>query len=246
MLRATCGLAAILAAALLVALPAAAEPGRAVSGSIVSVSPTHVKVRGEHQTLRCAVRKRSPSVEGFKAGDRVQVACVPGDGGLVLTRIRALPAAADTTRAEHGTVTFAGAITALSATSISLHDGDRDLTCSISSGSPSRGDSKLGDHAHVTCTDGVLTAFEPIVRVVPAPTSPPPAPTPPVPATPAVVAYGVITVLTDASLTIHNDEHGDLTCTLGEHSPRLGDFHVGDRVKLGCTDGRVLVSISRV
>jgi hypothetical protein len=36
-----------------------------------------------------------------------------------------------------------------------------------------------------------------------------------------------------------------VTCTLGEHSPRLGDFHAGDRVKLGCTDGRVLLSISR-
>ena len=264
MLRLICGLAA-LSASLLLALPASAEPARTVSGALVSVSLTHVRVKGEHATIRCAVGERSPSVAGFSNGDRVQVACtLRRAGGFVLTRIRLLhpPAGADTapgTGAGTGTgtgteqkVEFAGAITSLSSTAISLHDGNRDITCSISAASPARGDAKLGDHARVMCTGGVLTSFALIVRTEPtppaSPTPPaPPAPTPtPAPApTPAVVAYGLITALDTASLTIHNAEHGDLTCTLGEHSPRLGDYHVGDRVKLGCTDGRVLVSISR-
>ena len=145
---------------------------------------------------------------------------------------------------------FAGAITALSATEISLHEGKRDITCSIGASSPTRSEAKVGNHARVTCAGGVLTSFALIVTTLPPSLPPPPPPAEPVPApaplpTPAVVAYGVITALDTSSLTIHNAEHGDLTCTLGEHSPRLGDYHVGDRVKLGCTDGRVLVSISR-
>jgi hypothetical protein len=38
-------------------------------------------------------------------------------------------------------------------------------------------------------------------------------------------------------LTVHNDEHGDVSCRVTDGSPRLGDYHVGDRVKLGCADG---------
>ena len=247
MLRLICGLAA-LSASLLFVVPASAEPARTLSGALVSVSPTHVRVKGEHAAIRCAVGEHSPSVAGFAKGDRVQVACVlRRAGGFVLTRIRLLhpPAGADTATGTEQKVEFAGAITSLSATTISLHDGARDITCSIVATSPARGDAKLADHARVTCTGGVLTSFALIVRTEPAP---PVAPSPPAPApspTPAVVAYGLITALDATSLTIHNAEHGDLTCTLGEHSPRLGDFHVGDRVKLGCTDGRVLVSISR-
>ena len=33
--------------------------------------------------------------------------------------------------------------------------------------------------------------------------------------------------------------HGDreTTCTLGPYSPKLGDFHVGENVKICCTNG---------
>ena len=249
MLRLICGLAA-LSASLLLVMPASAESGRTLTGALVSVSPTHVRVKGEHATIRCAVGAHSPSVAGFASGDRVQVACMlRRGGGFLLTRIRLLhpPAGADTGKGSEQKIEFAGAITALSPTAISLHDGNRDVTCSIVAASPARGEAKLGDHARVTCTGGVLTSFALIVRTEPtppvSPTTPPaaPAPTP----APPVVAFGSITALDPSSLTIHNAEHGDLTCMLGERSPRLGDFHVGDRVKLGCTDGRVLLSISR-
>jgi hypothetical protein len=246
MLRWICGLAA-LSASLLFVVPASAEPGRELSGSIVSISSTQVKVKGARITARCAVTDDSPSVARFAQGDRVHIACAHRPSGFVLTRIRRLPAPnadTDPTRAE-----FAGAITALSADSISLHDGDRDLRCAITTASPSRGEAKVGDHARVVCTGGVLTVFQPIViRTVPPPAPPAPPATPapdPGTVTPALVAYGLITALDVSSLTIHSAEHGDLTCTLGERSPRLGDFHVGDRVKVGCTDGRVLVAIAR-
>ena len=88
MLRLICGLAA-LGASLLFVVPASAEPARTLSGALVSVSPTHVRVKGEHAAIRCAVGARSPSVAGFAQGDRVQVACVlRRAGGFVLTRIR--------------------------------------------------------------------------------------------------------------------------------------------------------------
>ena len=241
MLRWICGLAA-LSASLLFVLPASAEPGRELTGTIVSVSSTHVKVKGERIAVRCVVTDRSPSVARFAAGVRVHVACARRQAELVLVRIRRLPAADAETAPDR--IEFAGAITALSAGSISLHDGDRDISCAIEPRSPSTGDAKVGDHARVACTGGVLSAFQPIViRAVP---PAPPVPPVPAPVPPAIVGYGVITALADASLTIHNDEHGDLTCTLGERSPRLGDFKLGDRVKVGCTDGRVLVAVSRV
>jgi len=36
---------------------------------------------------------------------------------------------------------------------------------------------------------------------------------------------------------VRGDEHGDLSCRVTDASPRLGDYHVGDHVKLACADG---------
>jgi len=47
----------------------------------------------------------------------------------------------------------------------------------------------------------------------------------------------VMPLLSSLSLTVHNDEHGDITCRLTDGSPHVGDFHVGDHVKLACADG---------
>jgi len=55
----------------------------------------------------------------------------------------------------------------------------------------------------------------------------------------------VITVLSTSALTVHNDEHGDITCTLGPSSPHLGDYHLGDHVGIACAGG-VLVKIVRL
>jgi hypothetical protein len=130
-----------------------------------------------------------------------------------------------------------------------LHDGDRDLTCSITDASPSTGTAKVGDHVRVICANGVLTAIAPPLARPVDPPKPPAAPEPPRqpehPTTHVLTgAIGSITAVDASSLTVHNAEH-DLTCSVGDSSPHLGDFHVGDRVKVLCTDG-VLSSIVRV
>ena len=56
-------------------------------------------------------------------------------------------------------------------------------------------------------------------------------------ARPTAEAGGTLTVLSTSSITVHNNEHGDVSCTLGPASPRLGDFHVGDHVGMACVDG---------
>jgi hypothetical protein len=40
-----------------------------------------------------------------------------------------------------------------------LHDGDRDLTCTIGDASPSTSALKVGDHARVICQNGVLVSL---------------------------------------------------------------------------------------
>jgi hypothetical protein len=40
-------------------------------------------------------------------------------------------------------------------------------------------------------------------------------------------------------------ESGDVNCRLDDRSPKLGEFHIGDRVKLSCGEG-VLTSIAKL
>ena len=90
---------------------------------------------------------RSPSLTGYNIGDRVQMVCVRVRHALFLAKLRH----ATTPSGETLPVSFAGAITALSGTSISLHDGDRDLTCAIGDSSPSTDAFRVGQHARVAC-----------------------------------------------------------------------------------------------
>ena len=84
----------------------------------------------------------------------------------------------------------------------------------------------------VTCAAGVLTA---IANLAPAP-PPPPVET--------RTATGTLTTMSDASVTVHT-ERGDLTCTRGSGSPKLGDFHVGDAVKVTCANG-VFIALAKL
>ena len=54
----------------------------------------------------------------------------------------------------------------------------------------------------------------------------------------------LISALSPASVTVTNDD-GTVTCTLGDGSPKLGDYRVGDRVKLSCAEG-VLTAIAKL
>lgn len=232
----------LLALSLVVVSAAAAGDGRAVRGRIVVLNDRAVTVKSDGGATTCARGEHSPALDGYAVGDRVALVCSRDHGRLVLVQARHVDAPAAETRP----VTFAGAVTSLTATSISLHDGDRDLTCSIGATSPATGDVKVGQHAKVACAGGVLTQLS-VIAAAPAPA---PAHEPEhSPAAPpeAKTAAGNITALTATSLSIHNDEHGgfDVTCTLDASSPALGDYKVGDRVGIACVSG-VLTRIVKI
>jgi hypothetical protein len=230
---------AALVASLALAVPAGAAEGRAVTGVVASISASAVSVQDAKGVVTtCSLASKSPSLAGYSVGERVRMQCVRAKGQLVLARVRALPAASASPTDETRPVTFAGAITALSDTSISLHDGNRDLTCAIDDTSPSTDGFAVGQHAAVACAKGVLAKIATITR--PAPSPPPTTTTPTTPPPHKTLgAQGVLTALSSSSVTVHTDG-GDVTCTVGANSPALGDFQVGDRVKMACVDGIVV------
>jgi hypothetical protein len=209
---------AAFAVALSIALPASAASERNMKGVITAMSADAVSVRSASSiTTTCAVTDRSPSLDGFSTGDRVKLVCRGRHGSrFVLFRIRHLGDAPPATPShETEPVKFAGAITALSDTSISLHDGDRDLTCSIDSSSPSTADYKVGQHARVACVGGKLVAIAPVTSDV------------------GRYFVGSLSALDSKSITVQTAT-GPVTCSIGDGSPSTAGFHVGDRVGMGC------------
>jgi hypothetical protein len=211
---------AAFAVALSIALPASAATERNMKGVVTALSGDAISVRSANSiTTTCAVTDRSPSLNGFSTGDRVKMLCRGRHGNrFVLVRIRHLETGAGAPVApSHETepVKFAGAITALTDVSISLHDGDRDLTCSIDSSSPSTADYKVGQHARVACVGGKLVAIAPVTSDV------------------ARYFVGTVSALGDKSVTVQTAT-GPVTCTLGDGSPSTTGFKVGDRVGMGC------------
>lgn len=230
---------------LTVASVASAAEGRTARGLVVAVTAKAIAVKdAKGEVTRCARADRSPSLDSYARGDRVQIVCAGAHGHLVLVKARKLEAT-ETPANDSEPVTFGGTVTALTDGSITVHDGDRDLTCKLGDASPALGEVKVGTHVKVACANGVLVHVA--VVVIPAPAPVPPAPVPPAP-TPSTAtgAAGTLTALTDASITVHSTEKGtDLTCHLGNTSPRLGDFHVGDHVGIACLDG-TLIKIAKL
>jgi hypothetical protein len=203
--------------ALCLALPASAGNGRSVKGMIAAISADAVAVKSPSSIITtCARRQASPSLSGYTAGDRVQMICRARKGRLVLARIRHLPPTPIGARNDSEPTYFGGAITALSDGSISLHDGDRDLTCGIDSSSPSTADFKVGQHVKVKCAGGELVAIAPVTAG-------------------DVGRYfvGTVNALDSLSLTLQT-EHGPVTCTIAAGSPSTAELHVGDRIGMGC------------
>jgi hypothetical protein len=208
-----------LLATLAVAVPASAAEGRSLRGVLVSVSSSAVAVKDTKNVVTtCALVARSPSLDGFTAGERVQAACVRSGGKLVLAKIRLL--AAKTSPSNDGEpTTFAGAVTALSDSSITLHDGDRDLTCSLGASSPSTAGVKVGRHVKVSCSNGALVALAPVTS-----------------GDPGRAYEGTVTAVSTTSITVHTGRV-DGTCSVGDGSPSVADVKIGDRVLVGCKAG---------
>jgi hypothetical protein len=222
MRRVTRGLTLLsaLLATLAVAMPASAAEGRTLKGVLVSVRSTAVAVKDSKGIVTtCSRTAKSPSLDGYATGDRVQAACLRAGGKLVLAKIRRLTAASAATSNETAPTKFGGVVTALSDSAISLHDGDRDLTCSIGVSSPSTARAKVGLHVTVSCTNGVLVAIALVATGD------------------AGRAYeGTVSAVSAASITVHT-AHGDGTCTVGDGSPSTAGVQVGDRVLAGCKAG---------
>ena len=79
-------------------------------------------------------------------------------------RIRHLQRATAPVQNETAPTYFGGAITALNDTSLTLHDGDRDLTCALDASSPSTAGFRLGQHVKVECAGGKLVAIAAITQ----------------------------------------------------------------------------------
>jgi len=206
--------ATTLVAAASLTVPALAGNGKSLRGTVASKSDAAISIAGRGGiTTTCNLGRHSPSLANVSVGDRVRAVCAKRrHGGLVLTQLRrdrtSPPASKDTKP-----VTFGGAITALTDASISLHDGDRDLTCTLGPNSPKTDGLKVGQHATVACADGVLVAI----------------------AAPELGRYyvGTVATLTDTSLTL-TTEHGPATCTITALSPSTASLKVGDKVGMGC------------
>lgn len=207
--------AATFAATASLTLPALADGGRSLHGAVASKTPTALGIAGRGGIVTtCRLGRNSPSLDNVAVGDVVRAVCLQRKrGGLVLAKVRKDATTAPARKEEAKPVTFGGAITALTDTSISLHDGDRDLTCALGPDSPSTSAFKVGNHAKVTCAGGRLTAI----------------------AAPDVGRYfvGTVATLTDGALTL-TTEHGPVTCTITALSPSTASVKTGDKVGMGC------------
>jgi ribosomal protein L21E len=216
-------------AALVLAAPAAAaqtQPSKPVtvtqSGRLVARSATSVTVRGS-RTVKCAVKSSSPKLGDLHPGDKVTIGCING----VLVRVAR---AVSRNTASEPIQAATGTISALSASSLTVHNEEHDLTCTLADRSPKLGDYHVGDKVKMYCTSGVLVAIAKLDGPAPGDT--------------VQTGLGTLTAVSDSSVTVHTDSR-DLTCTRNAASPRLGDYHVGDKVKIACTNG-VLTAIAKV
>ncbi|HUY71249.1 MAG TPA: hypothetical protein VMV08_03345 [Gaiellaceae bacterium] len=142
------------------ALASIKQANASSTGKITALSATSITVASPRHHLTCAITAYSPDTKQFAGGDRVKIACA----SHVLVAIADAPTHIQNASNESPTsAALSGAITALSSTSITAHDGDRTLTCSIGSGSPSVSGLNLGDHATVGCANGVLVSIGPPV-----------------------------------------------------------------------------------
>jgi hypothetical protein len=123
-----------------------------------------------------------------------------------------------------------GKLTGVSATSVTVRDGDHDFVCKRGDASPPLDGFAVGDHVVIVCKDGSLVGITQVSVPVPTP-----------PTTPVVTrtGQGTLSALSTTSVTVHTDG-GDVTCSLSAESPKLGDFHVGDKVKFGCRNDVLL------
>jgi hypothetical protein len=212
-------------------------------GEITTLTATSIAVTGD-RSLTCYVGLASPALGDYQLGYHVKVGCVNGMLYVIARVGDAAPTASSTTTSTttaktdapaistQGTTTAGGSgtLTALGSTSVTV-TGDRSLACAVGPTSPSTTAFHVGDAVKIGCVNGVL------YYIVAA--TPPPSTTTTTTATTTTsnntYGFGAISALSAASISVTGD--GALTCALTGDSPPLGDYHVGDAVKIGCRNG---------
>jgi hypothetical protein len=169
---------------------------------------------GEHSltvdSLTCALGATSPSIAGFKVGDRVGIACQSN----ALIKIVALSSDEHPAAPHDELQTRLGPIAVLGGGSITV-DG---LTCSVGAASPSVSGFKLGDRVGIGCANGALVKIGALqsddggFKVA--------------------IQLGEIVSIRGDGITV-----GSLSCKLADSSPSIASFHVGDRAGIGCAGG---------
>jgi hypothetical protein len=167
----------------------ARDGGRALTCLLTTASPgvTSFQV-GDHVQLACrrhvlvaialknTIVTSPPQTTPPAAATTTPTTGGTGDGHRSVTPTTSptpsVTPAGSTTPSVTATSAFAGTVTALSSTSITVHHGGRDLTCTAGGGSPSFTGYPVGTHVKIACTSGVLSSIVGIATSVPTITAP--------------------------------------------------------------------------
>ena len=196
-----------------------------VKGLITSLSVDRifVKVEEHHDPVTCAVPEDFDA-DGFAVGQAVLMTCRYDDGHPVLLKLQHYDAS-DYLYAQ-------GAITDLTAESITVHGDGEPVTCALTDDFD-LSDFEVGDLVMMYCVkaDGVWT-----LKAIKHKEDPPPPPPPGY-----VLANGTIDALSATEITVGTDG-GPVTCAVPEGAD-LSAFSVDDGVAMKCvqTDSGLLL-----
>lgn len=187
-------------------------------GTVSAVSADSLTVKDGAHSLTCSVPDAfAAKVAALKVGDKVKMYCKGGAlAGLARPEVHI------------EIVDIAGAVSAVSATSITVANAEhsRSLTCSVPDSLAEKvAVLKVGDKVKLYCKGGVLAGLARLET--PKSETPPPAAT-------EFVARGAITALSATAITVSTDG-APLTCRVPlSWGDKLHGFAVGDNVKLYC------------
>jgi hypothetical protein len=138
---------------LLKKLPAAEgdEPkGQTGAGTISALSTDSITFHTDGGDVTCTVGEGSPSVADVHVGDKVKVGCLDGVLKVIVRSDSATGSAGG-----HTATTLAGTLTALSASSVTVHGEHGDVSCTVPA-TAHLGDFHVGDRVGMACVDGAL------------------------------------------------------------------------------------------
>jgi hypothetical protein len=190
-------------------------------GTVTAVSAASVTIeKSNGDTLTCAVGSDlAATVARLKAGDTAKVTCGLVDGAYRLLRIQSAATAAPKPLKSES-----GAVTAVSATSLTVRSGDDSLTCVVGSDfAGTAGRLAVGDRVSVTCAyvDGAYR----IVRLA----------TSAVGTRPVLRAEGEVTTVSATTIAVRDGDGTTLSCVVGaDMAGSVARISAGQKVKVTC------------